>query len=360
MSNVEVAAITITGQKHRHRGVPCEDASMAVNARGVSVVCVADGAGSKQYTHARFGSACAVKTICDLLTEHFDALYNENREAAVRALIIAQLHVKFAELIEEHQLDSLERLSCTLMFCAIKGRRMMIGHIGDGMIARISPSGISPITMPQNGSNASSTYFVTASHASDYLRFIKTTVDDVHAIALMTDGVQDSVYDENSGLVKPVVAKMAETLRGGRKKAETDLTKIVEKHIVGASNNSDDASFGVLLIEDTNGPDAGSLPVSADAFPSSTDTFKDLQNALIPSVKEAKRIISEALARKSVTGEGEPETVKKGENEKAAAETENKIPNVPVEAKKKNRILYGIVIVELILIFILVMKLLMT
>ena len=142
MVDLNVAAVTVIGQKHRQRGVPCEDASVAVTSNGVSAVVVADGAGSKQYTHARFGSAAAVNTIAKLLTEHFDALYNENREAAVRSLIIAALHVKFADLIVEHKIDSIERLSCTLLFCAVKDRRMIIGHIGDGLIvAEGSPDG---------------------------------------------------------------------------------------------------------------------------------------------------------------------------------------------------------------------------
>ena len=79
MVDLSVAAVTVIGQKHRQRGVPCEDASVAVTSNGVSAVVVADGAGSKQYTHARFGSAAAVNTIAKLLTEHFDALYNENK-----------------------------------------------------------------------------------------------------------------------------------------------------------------------------------------------------------------------------------------------------------------------------------------
>ena len=49
--------------------------------------------------------------------------------------------------------------------------------------------------MPQNDKDGK-TYFVTAAHADNYMRLLKTTVDDVHAIALMTDGVQDSVYNE--------------------------------------------------------------------------------------------------------------------------------------------------------------------
>ena len=175
MIDLNVAAVTVIGQKHRQRGVPCEDASIAVSANGVSAVVVADGAGSKQYTHARFGSAAAVKTIADLLTEHFDALYNENREAAVRSLIIAALHVKFADLIVEHKLDSIERLSCTLLFCAVKDRRMIAGHIGDGLIVKVTPSGLSPLTMPQNGASsaaapASSSAAAAASSAASSAR----------------------------------------------------------------------------------------------------------------------------------------------------------------------------------------------
>ena len=288
MSGITVSAVTMMGQKHKGRGVPCEDSSIAVQRDGVSVVVVADGAGSKQYTHARFGSKSACDTVSELLINYFDALYYENREAAVRSLIIAAVHVGFANLMEQHKLDTLDRLSCTLLFCAVKDRRVLIGHIGDGLIACVSESGVHPITMPQNGTNASSTYFVTAPHAADYLRLIKTTTDDIHGIALMTDGVQDSVYDENSGLIKPVVAQMVETAAQGREKSEKDIENILSQFIVGASNNSDDASFGILLFDGTKAPDKSRLPKSADKFGRSQDTFRDLQNDFAPEYKKAK------------------------------------------------------------------------
>ena len=47
---ITVGAITTIGNKHVNRGTPCEDASYAVTKNGVSVVCIADGAGGKQYT----------------------------------------------------------------------------------------------------------------------------------------------------------------------------------------------------------------------------------------------------------------------------------------------------------------------
>ena len=238
---ITVGAITTIGNKHVNRGTPCEDASYAVAKNGVSVVCIADGAGGKQYTDARFGSDCAVHVITDTLCEHFDALYSENREAAVRGYLMAKLRVAFADIMEERTIDVIDRLSCTLLFVAVKDRRMMIGHIGDGLIVRVSPSGLSPVSMPQNDKDGK-TYFVTAAHADNYMRLLKTTVDDVHAIALMTDGVQDSVYNEDSGLVKPVVAKMVEAFSDGREEGEKSVLETVQKYIVGSSNVSDDAS----------------------------------------------------------------------------------------------------------------------
>lgn len=337
--NTTVGSVTITGQKHINRGVPCEDFSIAVTENGVSCVVVADGAGSKQYTHARFGSEACAKACSKLLTEHFDALYNENREAAVRSLIIANIHVAFAKLISEMELDSIEQLSCTLLFCAVKDRRVIAGHIGDGLIVRVSSDGLSPLTMPQNDA-AGHTYFVTANHAADYLRIVKTTTDNLHAICLMTDGVQDSVYDENSGLVKPVVARMAETFSGGRESGENEIKGILEKYIVGGSNASDDSSFGVLYFNDTKAPDTSSMKSGADSFPRSEDTFKKLQEELVPQVKKARDIIVSAHMNKDVVSPADNEEdhvakAKASDNEAQAAETDNVIENIMLSVKKR-------------------------
>lgn len=336
MSKVTVAAVTMMGNKHKSRGVPCEDSSVAIEKNGVYCVVVADGAGSKQYTHAKLGSKSACDSISNLLCDHFDALYDENREAAVKSIVMATVHIGFSKLIEQYKLDSLERLSCTLLFCAVKDRRVLIGHIGDGLIAGVTPSGVRPITMPQND-KAGHTYFVTAPHAADYLRFIKTTVDDLHGVALMTDGVQDSVYDDNSGLVKPVVARMVETAKEGREKCEEEINSILEKYIVGASNMSDDSSFGVLLFDDTTAPDTNNLPTSATAFPRSEDTFKDLQNSMIPSVKAAKEIIANAANNKpedAILPDGVP--VKTDEDEEIKQEAP-KVEEPKVETPKDEK-----------------------
>lgn len=366
MSEITVSAVTLMGQKHKARGVPCEDSSLAVQRDGVSVVVVADGAGSKQYTHARFGSRSACETVSELLINYFDELYYENREAAVRSVIIAAVHIGFANIIDKMKLDSLERLSCTLLFCAVKDRRMIIGHLGDGLIVGVSPTGIRPLTMPQNEKDGS-TYFVTAPHAGDYLRLIKTTVDDFHGVALMTDGVQDSVYDENSGLCKPVIARMIDTALKGRESSEKEISDILSQYIVGASNNSDDASFGIMLFGGTKGPDSGKLPKSASGFGKSQDSFKELQASMAPEYKKAKAIIAACSANPSPKGTPvEDENAEKGadgaravpvkktEKEAAAPETKMIIDTNP--KKKSGWVLKAVALLELIAIILLLFK----
>ena len=334
---ITVGCVTTIGRKHISREVPCEDASFAVQKNGVSVVCIADGAGGKKYTHARFGSACAVELISDILTEHFDALYAENREAAVRSYFMAKIRIAFADIMAEKELDTLDQLSCTLLFVAVKDRRMIVGHLGDGLVVRISPSGLSPFSMPQNEKDGT-TFFITAGHAADYMRFIKTTVDDCHAVALMTDGVQDNVYDEDSGLVKPVVAKMAETFKDGREKGEAAIKEILE--------------------EGTEAPDVASLESSAEKFGTSEEDFMTVAKAIRDDLMKASEIISKA-AEKSEE-EKASDTAETAETEPAAETKEPEEETKPEETEKvsgkKNlpAVLLGIAcVIELIIIVLL-------
>lgn len=285
--------VSLIGNKHIQRGTPCEDASISKTSNGVSVVCVADGAGGAKYTHARFGAKCAVETVADLLCKHFDAFYFENRESVSRSLLVTAIHSNMADLLVEHELDGLERLSCTLLFVAVKGDLVLAGHIGDGLICRVSSHGISPLTLPQNGENASSTCFVTFPNAQEYLRFFRTTTDDTHAYVLMTDGVEDMVFDSSSQLVRPVVARIAELASEGRSTAEEKLTNILQEFVVGAGQNTDDASVGIVYLNDTQSPEISSLPDSkAKLERDFNDTIKSVQMEMLPTVKHAQEILT--------------------------------------------------------------------
>ena len=288
-----LANVSLIGNKHVNRGTPCEDASCSMTKNGVSVVCVADGAGGSKYTHARFGAKCAVECVADLLTSHFDAFYFENRESISRSILVTAIHSKMADLLVEHELDGLERLSCTLLFVAVKGDLVLAGHIGDGMICRVSPNGLSPLTLPANGENASSTYFITFPNAHEYLRFIRTTTDDTHAFVLMTDGVEEMVYDSAKQLVRPVVARLAELAAQGKEKAEESIKSTIQEFVIDAGQNTDDCSLGVLYLTGTKAPDFASLNDSKENFERDfSDTMRSVQMELVPKVKHAQEILS--------------------------------------------------------------------
>ena len=225
---------------------------------------------------------------------------------------------------------------------------MMIGHIGDGLIVRISPSGVSPISMPQNDKDGK-TYFVTAAHADNYMRLLKTTVDDVHAIALMTDGVQDSVYNEEAGLVKPVVAKMAETFKDGREEGEKSILDTVKQYIVGSSNASDDASFGVMYFEGTKAPAPDTLESNAAKFASSTETFKDLSLAIKPELISAHEIIVKCAGGEvpATPAEAQPEPSK--EETTKASETKEEVKKKPSKISKFSIVVLAIGIILFII-----------
>jgi len=288
-----LANISLIGNKHLNRNTPCEDSSCSLTRNGVSVVCISDGAGGSKYTHARFGSKCAVECVAELLTSHFDAFYFENRESVCRSILVTAIHSKMADLLVEHELDGLERLSCTLLFVAVKGDLVLAGHIGDGLICRVSSHGLSPLTLPANGENASSTYFITFPNAQEYLRLIKTTTDDTHAFVLMSDGVEDMVYDASNQLVRPVVARLAELASKGKEQAEEALASTIKEFVVDASQNSDDASVGILYLTGTEAPDFSELSDSkAKLERDFNDTMRAVQMEMIPQVKHAQEILS--------------------------------------------------------------------
>ncbi|MBN1891270.1 MAG: protein phosphatase 2C domain-containing protein [Clostridiales bacterium] len=289
---LKMACLSLPGRKHSDKGQPNEDACFCQNNNGVHVVCLSDGAGGSRYTSASMGSQSVTRTVTDLLTKHFDAFYHDVRENVIRSILITAIQSELAILANEHQIDGIEKLSATMMFCAVKDTRMICGHIGDGLIARVSGSGIVPITLPQNGENTGSTFFVTFPDAQDYLRVIKTTTDDVHAIVLMTDGLTEMVYDPSAYLIRPVVASLAELADLPDDERDEQIKDTIQQFVINPSKISDDATIGILYFTGTEVPDASKFP-SEKPMPNADykDVMRNVQLELLPRVKLARSIV---------------------------------------------------------------------
>lgn len=327
--NIVITSLSLSGRKHRDKGNPCEDASLAVNQEGVYVVCLSDGAGGSQYIHADIGSKCVVQTICDLMVHHFDAFFFELHESVIRSVLVAAVQSELAIKSQELMLSGLDTLSATMLFCAVKDTRMICGHIGDGIIARVTGSGLQPVFLPQNGEDASSTIFMTLPDAQDYLRVVRTTIDDTHAIVLMTDGISDMVYDATKLLLMPVVARLAELAALSKEDSEMQMTQTIRSFIIDASPLSDDASIGILYLPGTMAPDPNRLPSDKEnCIRNNGDAMRDVQKEILPRVRAAQEIVSQnhikTEANKATDMEGnvsEERTREKAEEREEEEET---------------------------------------
>lgn len=290
---LKMACLSLPGRKHSDKGQPNEDACLCQNNNGVHVVCLSDGAGGSRYTCAAMGAQSVTRTVTELLTKHFDAFYHDVRENVIRSILITAIQSELAILANDNQIDGIEKLSATMLFCAVKDTRMICGHIGDGLIARVSSSGIVPITLPQNGENTGSTFFVTFPDAQDYLRVIKTTTDDVHAIVLMTDGLTEMVYDPSAYLVRPVVASLVELADLPDEERDEQIKDTIQKFVINPSKISDDATIGILYFMGTDIPDASRFP-SEKPMPNADykDVMRNVQLELLPRVKLARSIVN--------------------------------------------------------------------
>lgn len=290
---IKLACLSLPGRKHTDKGQPNEDACVSVFSNGVYVVCLSDGAGGNRYTHAAIGSQSVVGTVSELLTKHFDAFYNDVRENVIRSILVTAIQSELAILTNENHIDGIERLSATMLFCAVKDTRMICGHIGDGIIAKVSSSGIVPMTLPQNGENTGSTYFITFPDAQDYIRVVRTTTDDAHAIVLMTDGLADMVYDSSTYLVRPVVARLAELADLPSEEKLVQLKDTIQNFVINSSNLSDDASIGILYFAGSKIPDISEF-VSEKPLPDADykDVMRSVQLELLPRVKLARSIVN--------------------------------------------------------------------
>lgn len=186
-------AASVVGTAHASAGLPCADACAVRVLRrrrlgGSFLVAVAaDGAGTSE--RAPEGARLACEAVLDRARrwaagrERFSAF---GREAFLPWLDAARARIAAAAQAEGR--DSRD-YSCTLLVALVGRRRAAFFQIGDGAIVYRSGDGAHvPALWPQTGEYANCTWFVTDGDAADRLQ--AATAEDVHEVALLTDGLQ--------------------------------------------------------------------------------------------------------------------------------------------------------------------------
>ena len=122
---------TATGRGHLKAGIPCQDKVRAYRCGEVTVITLADGAGSAKLSH--FGAEAVLDRISKNLGEYFEEYFMESDASVIRQRLFSEI----LEALEETQVRlrcDLKDLSSTLLAVAVCGSRYFIIHIGDGVI----------------------------------------------------------------------------------------------------------------------------------------------------------------------------------------------------------------------------------
>ena len=201
----KIVKSAVTGRGHISQNLPCQDKVFSLKAKGVQAAALADGAGSAVYSH--FGAEIVAEETCRLLTECFEAFYNEDNVGKVGQELLHHLREKL-ELRAEELEGSMRDLASTLLFVAVAKDRYILGHLGDGVIGYMKNGDLKVASYPDNGEFANETTFVTSSDALQALRLMKGELKDIQGFVLMSDGTEAGLYDKRRKELAPVLRKI--------------------------------------------------------------------------------------------------------------------------------------------------------
>lgn len=193
------------GRRHTATGVPCQDKVRTAARDGVWVGVLSDGAGSAAFSH--YGAQCVADTICEVLPAAFDLLYDMSDAVKAKNFILLEL-LDALRATAAAQSVPLQELAATLLFVAVKDQRMILGHIGDGVICYQNDRGLRVASKPTNGEFANTTVFVTSAGALNSMKLIKGALGSISGFCLMSDGTAASLYDRRQQQPMPVLSKL--------------------------------------------------------------------------------------------------------------------------------------------------------
>jgi hypothetical protein len=273
------------GKMHISRGMVCQDRTFYAEANGVKAVALADGAGSK--SKSEIGAEIVCKKICDLLSEKFidyllcfeeektnQAKHKKNMAGLSKVIVTALMTTLKAKALELN--ISVEELSSTLLFFAIKDNHYIMGHIGDGVIAGVYNENnayrVKVISEPENGERSNITFFIPDTNAAEHLHLQAGSIDNLKGVLLTSDGAGTVLF--NGSAVDDNVYKLFSNFQNRK---PDDYEEIISRYLreIISNYSTDDLSLNILTLEDA---DTGKIT-------------EDYAEYLLAGIKSSKQII---------------------------------------------------------------------
>lgn len=262
------------GRSHAHSGLPRDDDFGLGCVNGWSILAVADGAGSAQFS--RQGSRLACKTAVNFCVEHLapdntlDGFLGRLTSSSIpsvwkaEALKIAwnilpnAFLAAYKEIREEARNNGYDPklYATTLLMCICKkfpaGWIVLSFQVGDGAMAMFHDNKIDLLAEPDEGEYGGQTRFITMrdifDSSGDLMRRLRVDLaEDLEALILMSDGVSDAKFSTLANLRNPEIwRRLMDELAPALDKPDTK-ERLLEWLNFWSQGNHDDRTVALLL-----------------------------------------------------------------------------------------------------------------
>jgi serine/threonine protein phosphatase PrpC len=235
----------VQGRGHIKSASPCQDKTIVCSRNGVSIIALADGAGSAKLSH--FGAECVINSASDFIADNFFSLIENSDGRQVKLLILETINADLEKIAEEHEC-TLNDLASTLLLVAVSSDRYIIIHIGDGIIGYLDGTDLKIASFPDNGEYPNITTFVTSKSALASMRLFKGNINDISGFIIMSDGTEQSLYHKSTKtLSNATIRLMHRNCLLNTKTMKNQLHNTLVSLI--SNNTEDDCSIAILSRE---------------------------------------------------------------------------------------------------------------
>jgi len=238
--NLVAAFATEQGISHKISDTPCQDSVLVKQEESYLFLGLADGAGSAKYSD--IGSNLILKFLAIHMQISFN-YYLNNLEISEKNLL-GRIHLALVAIAKMKNIE-IKDLSSTLQFIAVYYDEYIIVHIGDGVIGMLDENdNLSVLSEPENGAYSHLTYFTTTLD-SKRVRIYRGKIKDINGLVLMSDGVEESLYNYQTKKLAPVTGEIIKWLDYGN---EQEVSSALDENLknVFAVKSSDDLSIAIL------------------------------------------------------------------------------------------------------------------
>jgi hypothetical protein len=195
VSDWRVVGASVAGSLHVRRGVGCDDAHGWATNGSITLLAVADGAGSRSGTSA-LGAHAAVTAVLETACGNgFARRYATDPEQATADLFaVAGRWLEREAELNELVLDD---LATTLCVAVIGEQSVTVGQVGDGYAGIETRDGdVELVAMADRFEYANEVVFLTRPDALEHLKVFRASAAHVNGIALSSDGLRYKLLDD--------------------------------------------------------------------------------------------------------------------------------------------------------------------